>query len=483
MVRRIWCRRFVLAVMLFSLAVPVANAIWVFIGQRVLAVLAADRAFSNALTISSAVIGSIIAFVKFTADSGTPIVAQLAPDAPLATPSGWLASTGATGTGGVPTPGPTGSTPTILVMFNGNWYTSAGDACVAYLANFIAGNGNSWNYSGAHAGAVQGNGTTECLINSPSESNIVASYIAAPTVTCPSGQTVSGTSCYLSDPSAVRYPSDGVCQIRRVGNAYSFDQKDPDCDSPGGGVSINGGQVIVSGTDGSGAKIQTAGDGTTQITTYTPGPNSTVTTETVQTGAPQAGAGGSGGTQVPVTGKASGTGAGQGSLAGTGNVPFDTSGLNQEPTQQAVKTNLDAIKGFLDPAGHNFSGTCGSAPTCNGDAVQCAVARAAWGLNCEYTTTNTPSTLGTALTVGTDPIGSTLPNSLHPFSTVEVGSNIDTSDALGGGSCPDDQPISMFNGTTFVLPLSKLCTFFTVLGYLMVALSSISCARIVGVWG
>src|ERR1039457_1134280 len=69
--------------------------------------LGGAAAFANAVELSTIAIGAVIAFVKFNAPTSSgnqnPIIAQLAPDAPLPTPTGWTPSTGATGSKGKPT--------------------------------------------------------------------------------------------------------------------------------------------------------------------------------------------------------------------------------------------------------------------------------------------------------------------------------------------------------------------------------------------
>jgi hypothetical protein len=132
----------------------------------------------------------------------------------------------------------------------------------------------------------------------------------------------------------------------------------------------------------------------------------------------------------------------------------------------------------------SFSGSCGSPPSCSGDAIQCAIAQEAYALTCDLTNPSTISAAGlNLLPGGTDPLSSSLPRANNPSVTTNFAGVIDYTDGLPGGSCPSDQSFSFIGGTTIVLPWSQLCTTLTMLGYLMIALTTLSCARILGVFG
>ncbi len=131
----------------------------------------------------------------------------------------------------------------------------------------------------------------------------------------------------------------------------------------------------------------------------------------------------------------------------------------------------------------SFSGTCGATLTCDGDAIQCAVARATFASNCQLSTTSSLSALGDSLAAGNDPLASTLPSSTN-FTTVNVSGMLDTTDALGGGSgCLSDQTFDFVGGQTYTLPWSQLCGSFELMGFAMMFAAALGCARIVGIWG
>lgn len=129
-----------------------------------------------------------------------------------------------------------------------------------------------------------------------------------------------------------------------------------------------------------------------------------------------------------------------------------------------------------------FTGNCNAVPTCDGDAVQCATARAVFAMNCELAKTSTLSVLGDAVAAGSDPLASSLPSSSN-FSTVNVAGLIDSSDALSGSGCLADQTFDFVSGQTFTLPWSQLCGSFVLMGYVLMVCSALGCARIVGIWG
>ncbi len=117
---------------------------------------------------------------------------------------------------------------------------------------------------------------------------------------CPSGYTANanGTSCTLTTPSAVEWPSDGVCDLYYKTNAWGPVGVDPDCNNVGKtdgtdplakrGVTMGGGTINLTGgpagtttitTDGTKLTVQTSipddASSTTSTTTTTsePTPN------------------------------------------------------------------------------------------------------------------------------------------------------------------------------------------------------------------
>lgn len=123
----------------------------------------------------------------------------------------------------------------------------------------------------------------------------------------------------------------------------------------------------------------------------------------------------------------------------------------------------------------SFGGACGAGFSCDGDAVQCAIAREQHVRNCRLFDEATPlSTIGTEAATGeAQPVG-------HPGLTpaeIDMSNRIDQSNPYGG-SCPGDLPVTLM-GTTHMIPLSGACTPLTVMGYIAVAISLLVAARIV----
>lgn len=319
-------------------------------------------AFGEFLLMSATAVGTAIAFVTVAPPSvSTPSLAvQLAPDAPLPTPSGWTASTGNTGTGGKPAP-PSSTTPSA------GWKSSFGAGCPSNncaimetalescvqahpghtghnLQSFVANPPSPWPYGHYQCR----NGTNQFLSD-------INSYQV-----CKSGYTLSGGNCILANAAIVQKPADGTCNIVRTGNSYAYDPLDnADCASPGSQISISGGTVSGSSTGGGTFSVVTGSDGKTQVKQQSPSSTAFVTdTTTVNLSAPSSGSGGSGLTQTTATGATSGQQVGTGDLTGSDgvaetpepcggagqpicNVKIDETGTPTESSLSTEKTAFD----------------------------------------------------------------------------------------------------------------------------------------------
>jgi len=101
----------------------------------------------------------------------------------------------------------------------------------------------------------------------PDGSYYVGAFVTA--YSCPAGYTVSGSNCNKSDENAVKKPTDGKCQIKRVGNVVSYDTRDPDCDNGvvPAGVTITTDTVTVASDDGyRSTTVKVNPDGSSTIT-------------------------------------------------------------------------------------------------------------------------------------------------------------------------------------------------------------------------
>lgn len=168
---------------------------------------------------------------------------------------------------------------------------------------------------------------------------------------CPAGYLQVGGSCIIKDPSVVK--KTGVpCSIVRVGNTYSFDDKNPACSSASNGQyqmadgnvydASSGNVVIYPSWDdvknkNPAATVSPTVDGGTQVKSYDRASNTTTTT-TIKDGK-----------VVSSTTEAGNTTSNQpGTGTGTGGTPITcqqvgTCGVSQEATQQKVEANTKAI--------------------------------------------------------------------------------------------------------------------------------------------
>lgn len=86
---------------------------------------------------------------------------------------------------------------------------------------------------------------------------------------CPSGYTLSGSTCNKTTESAVVKPTDSKCQITRTGNTMTYDTRDPDC---GNGVAtrnvnITTDTITVASDDGlTSSTVKLNADGTSSVT-------------------------------------------------------------------------------------------------------------------------------------------------------------------------------------------------------------------------
>jgi len=241
----------------------------------------------------------------------------------------------------------------------------------------------------------------------------------------------------------------------------------PDC-QPGYGVSTVGG-----------------------ITMCVPASQATNTPTTVNSTSSTTGtANGSGTSTGSTTTTETKTCTGDGSCStSTTTVTKDGSGTTTGTTTTTAKTTDtkgdDAVSQFCreNPTspickGSSWGGSCAASFTCEGDAVQCAQAQAAYLMACDLTKTGDQKTLGDQITSGTDPLASTLPNPATP-ETKTI--SITSSGFLGGGGLAD-QSFTVW-GQTVTLPFSSLNVYLGYMGSIMLVCASLACARIVGVWG
>lgn len=112
----------------------------------------------------------------------------------------------------------------------------------------------------------------------------------------------------------------------------------------------------------------------------------------------------------------------------------------------------------------SFSGTCSASFTCDGDAVQCAVAMEQHQRDCTFyqpeTVAGTVSTMAgkfsTAVNDGSAPSWSPAASGNVSTTTMDFASQLN-SDSVWGAACPADRSITGPFGFMFNVPLSQLC--------------------------
>ena len=230
-------------------------------------------------------------------------------------------------------------------------------------------------------------------------------------------------------------PPPGFCRGDYNGNTITVPCSDGTSDGPK--VNDSSGKSDGSGSDTNSTSNTTCKDGMCTTTTHT---------ETTTTGA-----GGSGG----------GTGTG------------DSTKTQSQDAFCASNPKDPLCKGTEDGS---FGGACSGGFTCDGDAVQCSIAKEQHIRNCQFFG-EAPSTdpAVVAAAAGIHP-----PD--HPYTTatqssVSFASGIDQTELLSGG-CPANQSFSAL-GRIFVVPFGELCSPLGWLGNALVALAFLACAFIV----
>ena len=125
-----------------------------------------------------------------------------------------------------------------------------------------------------------------------------------------------------------------------------------------------------------------------------------------------------------------------------------------------------------------FLGSCTSGFNCDGDAIQCSIAKEQHQRACALfdDKTSPEYILYTTEKEKTGKVTADLPGNKE----VDVSTIINSTDVFlgGGGSCPADPTITLHNGATFVIPYSSLCPYFVILGNILVIISSVSAVLI-----
>lgn len=128
-----------------------------------------------------------------------------------------------------------------------------------------------------------------------------------------------------------------------------------------------------------------------------------------------------------------------------------------------------------DDGGSNFNGSCMGGFTCEGDAIQCAIAREQHRRACKLFDDESPESKLYNQHKGKE---GNQTGDLPGNETISITGRINTSDAIGGGGCFGDLNLTVWH-TSVSLPLSSLCQYLAMLGNILVAVSMLMAARII----
>lgn len=161
------------------------------------------------------------------------------------------------------------------------------------------------------------------------------------------------------------------------------------------------------------------------------------------------------------------------------NTSSSSSTTKTESREDYCKANANAAqcKGEDDKDKGKFGGSCSAGFTCEGDVLQCAIAKDQHRRNCQmFDDKTTESQLydsenakGSNRDVTKDLPGNT---------EVDVSGKLSSEDVLGGGRCIADLSVQVWRSSV-VLPFSKVCPSLGYLGWVLVSVCSLAAFRIV----
>ena len=129
----------------------------------------------------------------------------------------------------------------------------------------------------------------------------------------------------------------------------------------------------------------------------------------------------------------------------------------------------------------SFGGACEGGFTCEGDAVECALAKEVHSRNCQWFKEPSQAIVDAgdrALAGGVLPDGHPYKDAMNAGPTqFSLSNRLDFTDGLGGG-CPTDTIVSAM-GQTLVIPWSQYCTHMQMVGNVFVAVTLLICVFIV----
>ena len=402
----------------------------------------------------------------------------------------------------VGTLGANASCPTVMAGsasggFDGCWYfwTPNGGSCPN------AGNVAIQPVNSCPSGSgLQGGQCVATALGCPSGWTLAGSTCSQTTYSCPSGYTLSGTNCNSNpDASGTQGPSLCISATNSPGNGACYNGTLYNYQTASNQFAIGGVQQWCGPTQSSGqACTGTTPQGATASPTSCPAGQvpGTINGQTVCLGAGTSNPVQTVGTTSTTTTNAQGQATGTTTTttttndAGTGSTVTTTTknpdGTTTTQTQNAgPNTSKPDVQRFCEENPDSsickkstWGGTCG-AFACDGDAVQCAIAREVYTRDCAlYDTPTALSTLGNQVSSGADPQASQNPALDANRQTTSLTGSI-SQDTFLSQTGLSDQQFVVSPRLTVTLPWSKLNSYLSIMGGIVVAFALIFAARIV----
>jgi hypothetical protein len=131
-----------------------------------------------------------------------------------------------------------------------------------------------------------------------------------------------------------------------------------------------------------------------------------------------------------------------------------------------------------DGEGSSFGGSCQAGFTCDGDALQCAIAKEQHKRSCELFEKDNEERQAYEAAKVKGKAGTDQTADLPGNQTINIGpGDFDSSDAIGGSQCITDKTL-VISGHTVSIPLSTMCPYLAYLGQLLVVVGYLLGARI-----
>lgn len=220
-----------------------------------------------------------------------------------------------------------------------------------------------------------------------------------------------------------------------------------------------------------------SGNGTTTTTTCAGG---RCTTTTTSTSGPGTGTGTGGGSGGSAGGGASSPGSGSGSGSGTSGTGSSTT-TTEESEDQFCAKNPKSVHCKEEESDTSWGGTCESQFVCDGDAVQCAQAQAAWKTTCSLQTDRNHGSVteGNQAMQGTSNQSIRNELGMSSASDFSLASMLDETPLFGGaGGCPAGTSVSL-GGGTYAISFGPLCDNARIAGVALQAFAYLVAAFIV----